>query len=144
MSFHGRAAAHTSKITMYNDKRRLEWCKPCGVNLTSIGFWSSGNMVSGMMNHYLVVRQMNLCLVDSRRMLNAPMHSANCKDWRRRNNGLRLFFMVRAGNLSSSERKSQRCSIQLHSRWFCSFNFVTRSFPVSAWQCPRAHSKFHT
>ena len=27
MGFHGRAAAHKSKITMCNAKRRLEWCK---------------------------------------------------------------------------------------------------------------------
>ena len=27
MGFHGRAAAHQPKITMYNAKRRLEWCK---------------------------------------------------------------------------------------------------------------------
>jgi hypothetical protein len=27
MGFHGRAAAHKSKITMHNAKRLLEWCK---------------------------------------------------------------------------------------------------------------------
>ena len=27
MDFHGRAAAHKTKITMRNAKRRLEWCK---------------------------------------------------------------------------------------------------------------------
>ena len=42
-------------------------------------------------------------LVDARRTLQAQMHSANCKVWWRRNNGLWLFFMVRARPLSSSE-----------------------------------------
>ena len=27
MGFHGRAAAHKTKITMHNTKCRLEWCK---------------------------------------------------------------------------------------------------------------------
>jgi hypothetical protein len=27
MGFHGRAAAHNPKITMWNAKCRLEWCK---------------------------------------------------------------------------------------------------------------------
>jgi transposase len=29
MGFHGPTAAHESKITMHNAKRRLEWCKAC-------------------------------------------------------------------------------------------------------------------
>ena len=33
------------------------------------------------------------------------MHSANCKVWRKRNNGLGLFFMVRARLLSYSKGK---------------------------------------
>ena len=42
-----------------------------------------------------------LCLVDARKTLHARMHSANCKVWWRRNNGLGLFFMVRARPLGS-------------------------------------------
>ena len=38
--------------------------------------------------------------------LPAPMHSAKCTVWWRRNNGLGLFFMVQARPLSSSEWKS--------------------------------------
>ena len=43
-------------------------------------------------------------------MLNVPMHSANCKVWWRRNNGLGLLFMIRP--LSSSGVKFSRYSIQ--------------------------------
>jgi hypothetical protein len=79
MGFRGRAAAHKPKITMRNAKRRLEWCGaqhrwtlehafPSGSPTDKSGF-------------------------GARRTLPAPMHSANCKVWWRRNNG--LFFMVR-------------------------------------------------
>ena len=45
-------------------------------------------------------------MVDARRTLLATMHCANFKVWLRRNNGLGLFFMVRARPISSSEGKS--------------------------------------
>jgi hypothetical protein len=53
---------------------------------------------SRVMNHTLPsgspARQMNLGLVNYRRMLPAPMHRANCQVWWRRNNGLGLFFII--------------------------------------------------
>jgi hypothetical protein len=61
---------HEPKITMSS----VGWS---GVRLAAIGLWSSANTFSGLMNH-------------------AQMHSANCQVWWRRNNGLGLFFMVRA------------------------------------------------
>ena len=77
-----------------------------GVKLATIGLWSSGNALSGVMNHASPSGSPNLVLADARRMLPAEMHSANCKVWWRRNNGPRLFFMIRARPLSSSEGKS--------------------------------------
>jgi hypothetical protein len=63
----------------------------------------------------------------------------SCWQVYKRNNGLGLFFMVRARPLSS---------IQWHSRRFYASNFVAivwgRPFPVSAWQWTRAISKVHT
>ena len=47
MGVHGRAAAHKPKITMRNDKRRLEWCK-------ARRHWTarrSGKAFSEVMNH---------------------------------------------------------------------------------------------
>jgi hypothetical protein len=62
---------------------------------------------SGMMNLALPSGSpTNLGLADARRMLSAPMHIANCKVWWMRNNGLGLFFMVRARPLISGEGKS--------------------------------------
>ena len=64
-----------------------------GVKLAAIGHWSSENAFSGVMNH---ASRTNPSLADARRTLPAPMHSANCKVWWRRNNDLGLFFMVQA------------------------------------------------
>ena len=57
------------------------------------------------MLHHLVVQQRNLGLADVRRTLPVPMHSANCKVWWRRNNGVWLFFTVQARPLSSTKRE---------------------------------------
>jgi hypothetical protein len=43
IGFHGRAAAHKTKIAMPS----VGWC---GVKLSAIGLWSSGNAFSGVMN----------------------------------------------------------------------------------------------
>jgi hypothetical protein len=56
--------------------------------------------------HPLAVGRANLGLADARRMLPAPKHSADCKVWSRRNNGLELFFMVRSSSLNSIEGKT--------------------------------------
>jgi hypothetical protein len=64
--------------------------------------------------HHLVVPRTNLGLANARRTLPALMHRANCKVWWRRNNGLGLFFMVRARPFTSNEGKSLCYSI----RWF--------------------------
>ena len=71
------------------------------VKLTAIGLWSSGNGLSRVMNHvyHLAVERLNLGLADARRTLPAWIHSADCKVWWRRNNGLGMFFMVRIGSL---------------------------------------------
>ena len=92
------------------------------VKLAAIGLWSSGNTFFRVMNH--TSPSGHLGLADTRRTLPARMHSANCKVWWRRNNGLWLFFMVQASLLSSREGKSQCYSIQWHSRRFCASNFV--------------------
>jgi hypothetical protein len=94
MGFHGRAAAPSLK-------------SPCampsvgcsGVKVAVIGLWGSGASPSGSPTEYLV-------LLDARRTLPGPMHSANCKVWWRRNNDLRLFFMVQTRPLSSVEGTS--------------------------------------
>jgi hypothetical protein len=99
MGFHGRAAAHKPKMIMHNAKRRPNWCKALDsgvVETGSVGWWIT--------LHCLAFRRTNLGLSDARRMLPAPMHSANLNVWWRRNNRLGLFFMVRF--LSSSEGKS--------------------------------------
>jgi hypothetical protein len=90
MGFHGRAAAHKPKITMRNAKRRMECCK-VEVERWKRVLWSEE---SGGPSDYSG-------LGDSRRMLSAPMHSANCKVWCTRNNGLGLFSWF--GPLSSCE-----------------------------------------
>ena len=80
-----------------------------GVKLTAIGLWRSGNPFSGVLNIRFTIWQSGVriwVLTDSRSTLPAPMHSANCKVWWMRNNGLGLFFMVWAGPLSSSEGNS--------------------------------------
>ena len=51
------------------------------------------------MLHHLAVRGTDLGLADARKTLPARMHSATCKVWWRRNNGLGLFFMVVLGPL---------------------------------------------
>jgi arginine repressor len=90
--------AHKPKITTCNDKRRLEWCKAHGHR--TLEKWKRVLTL-----HHLAVQQTNLGLADARRMLPAPMHSANCKVWWRRNNDLGLFFMVWTRPHSSSEIK---------------------------------------
>ena len=67
-----------------------------GVKLTAIGLRSSGNAFSGVMNHDSPSGSPTDESEFARRMLPAQLHSANCKVWLRRNNGLGLFFMVRA------------------------------------------------
>ena len=110
MGFHGRAAAHKLNITLHNGLS-------C-VKLSTIGIWSSGNAFSGVMNDAspsgspMDKSGFGRCLADARRTLPAPIHSANCKVRWGRNNGLGLFFMVRARPLSSSEGKSKCYSIQ--------------------------------
>uniref|UniRef100_A0A8C7TS17 VPS26, retromer complex component A n=1 Tax=Oncorhynchus mykiss TaxID=8022 RepID=A0A8C7TS17_ONCMY len=88
---------------------RVEYQTEVWTHLLIQGFFFiwSGVKLSAM-NHSLpsgslAVQQTNLDFADARRMLPAPMHIANCKVWWRRNNGLGLFFMIRA--LSSSEWK---------------------------------------
>jgi hypothetical protein len=61
------------------------------LKLAAIGLWSSGNAFSVVMNHLSLSGSSmdKYFLVDAGRMLPAPMHSANCKVWWRRNNDLR-------------------------------------------------------
>jgi hypothetical protein len=47
-------------------------------------------------------------LADARKTLPAPIDSAKCKVWWRRNNVLGFFFKVQARALSCSEGKSER------------------------------------
>ena len=101
MGFHGRAVAHKPKITMRNAKCRLEWCK--ARRLWTLEQWKC---VLWSDETHLVVRWTNMGLADARRTLPARKHSANCKVWWMRNNGLRLFFMGQARPLSSSKGKS--------------------------------------
>ena len=71
-------------------KRRLEWCKACchwTLEQWKHVLWSDESC-------YLAVRQTNLGLEDPMRAPPAPMHSANCNVWWRRNNEPGLFFMV--------------------------------------------------
>ena len=89
MGFHGRAATHKHKITMRNMKCRLEWCK-------DHQHWNLEQWKRVLWSDELAVRRTNLGLADARRTLPDRMHSANCKVWWRRNNGLGLFFMDRA------------------------------------------------
>ena len=79
-----------------------------GVKLAGIGLWSSGNTISGVMNHTSPSGNPldKSRFGGTRRMLPSPTHSINCKVWRMRNNDLGLFFIVWAKPLSSSERKS--------------------------------------
>ena len=103
MVFHSQGAAHKYKITMQNSKRRLEWCKARRHWTLEQGkriLWSDESHFN------LAVHRTNLGLTDASRTLPAPMHSDNCKVWKRRNNGLGLFFMVPATPLSTSEAKS--------------------------------------
>ena len=88
MGFHCRAATHKPKTTMRNTNCWLEWCKA---------------------RHHWTLEQWKHVLCQSDRIwvwrmqtLLTPMHSANCKIWRRRNTGLGLFFMVGARLLRSS------------------------------------------
>ena len=85
---------------------------------------------------------MNQGLAGARRTLPAPMHSANCKVWGRRNN--LLFFMVRARPLSSRDGNLNATAYNyiLDASNFVATVWRTR-FPVSAWQCPCAHSEVH-
>ena len=71
-------------------------CAMPSVGCTTIGLWSSGNTLSGVMNYALPSGSLmdESGFADARRMLPAPKNSANCKVWWKRNNGLRLFFMV--------------------------------------------------
>jgi hypothetical protein len=77
-----------------------------GVKLTAVGLRSSGNAFSGVMNHDALSGSPTDESEFARRMLPAQLHSANCKVWLRRDNGLGLFFMVLGSALSSSEGKS--------------------------------------
>ena len=63
-----------------------------GVKLAAIGLWISGNMLSGVMNHSSPTDKSEFggCQENA----TCRMHSANCKVWQRRNNGVGLFFMV--------------------------------------------------
>jgi hypothetical protein len=91
--FHGRAVAHKPMITMRNAKRWLQWCKPhC--------HWTMEEWKRVLWNDELcfTIWQSN-GLADARKTLPAPMHSAKCKVWWKRNNGLGLFFMVRLSPL---------------------------------------------
>ena len=97
-----------------------------GVKHAAIGLWGSGNAFSGVNHASTSGCPMNEsgfggCQENA---IPAPMHSANCKVWWRRNNGLGLFFMVWARPLRSSEWKYECYSIQWHSRQFCASNFV--------------------
>ena len=79
-----------------------------GVNLTTIGLWSSGNTFSGVVNH----ASPSGSLMDEfgfggcQENATCPNALCYCKVCWRKNNGLGLFFMVRARPLSSSEGKS--------------------------------------
>jgi hypothetical protein len=105
MGFHSRAAAHQSKITTHNAKYRLEWCKArhhCNLEQWKCVLWSNESRYTIWQSDGLIC----VCL-DARRLLPAQMDSANCNVWRRRNNGLGLFFMVQARPLS------EHCHIHL-------------------------------
>jgi hypothetical protein len=103
MGFHGRVAAHKTKITMRNAKHWLEGCKArryWTLKQCKCVVWTDESLFIIWQSHGKI-----LCLVNARQTLPAPMHSANCKVWWR-NNGVGLFFMVRARLHSSSEEKS--------------------------------------
>ena len=96
--------------------------------------------------HHLVVQRTNLGLADAWRTLPARMHSANCKVWWRRNNGLGLFFRLGPlvpvkGNLNATAYNDILANSVLPTLWK---QFGERPFPVSAWQCPCAQSEVHT
>ena len=89
MGFNGRGVAHKPKITMLNPKRRLEWCKGhrhWTLEQWKLVLWSDESRFT------MAVRRTNLGLSDARRTLPAPLHSANCTVWWRRNHSLGLFF----------------------------------------------------
>ena len=89
MGFHGRTAAHKPKITMRNAKHRLEWCQAhrhWTLEQWKCFLWSDESRFD------IWQAGMNLGLADARRTLHAQMHSAICKVWWMRNNGLGLFF----------------------------------------------------
>ena len=68
MSFHGQAAAHKPKSTIWNAKNQLEWGKACRhwTLDQKLVLWSEESPF-----YHLAVRQKNLCLEDARRTLPA-------------------------------------------------------------------------
>jgi hypothetical protein len=104
MGFHGLAAVHKPQITMHNAKRRLEWCKAhCHwtPEQWKRDLWSDESRFTIWQSDGLIY----VWWMPGERFL-PELHSANCKVWCRRKNGLRLIFMFRARPLSSSEWKS--------------------------------------
>jgi hypothetical protein len=80
-------------------------CATPSVGWSGVKLAAIGNVFSGVVNHASLSGS-PMGLVDARVTLPDPMHTAYCKVWWKRNNGLGLFFMVRARPLRSSEGKS--------------------------------------
>jgi hypothetical protein len=70
---------------------------PCAIPSVSCSgrYWTQEQYLEWWITlHHIEVQQTNLGLADARRTLPAWMHSAICKVWWRRNNGLGLFTMT--------------------------------------------------
>jgi hypothetical protein len=91
MGFHSRAAAHMPKITMRNDKHRLEWCK-------ALDHWTLEQW-----KRFTIWQSDGRIWVWRMQGERYLPKCANCKVWWRKNNGL---VFHGSGPFSSSEGKS--------------------------------------